>query len=1721
MKGYDHSRTTSNISHHSHHSTQPHNDRIDPAMMNYQSAMQKMYAAELQFHTREADRAKEKSRKVMHQTQLLKEQVTNQQKELRKLQKEKRSFLQDKSALNKTIVELQEERRKLRSHLSKLNDDQKSVLMKHKTGMNEMVQRLSQETGKRREFERACEKLTEEMRTLQENNVSLKIHEKIMEDLEIARQREMQLKEQVSSLRYELKGQQNLHRDNSGGLVSQIEAFKEDVVREKKARLEAESQNRKLYQRIESVMEQHSKLQKVSFEFERLMRENNSKNDDIFELQQKFDSVTAEKHQIMSLKIDLEKQLAEADSVFQRERDTLNREIQLKEDEVSKIQNELTEKDSKIEDMRQQFGVLQAQTKKLHAAQEMNIQRWQKKESGLKSQVENRKAECILLKSELDRWKKVEKDRQNSREVIRKSSSLNNLYGPYTKKTAKTEKSPVRKITASSIRRRLDPGDRPGRLRNDNQAKQKDLLEKNAENRELTIKLRQNSDRMDKDRGFSTQATAKIEKFEHLIEELRLEVNSTDKKNAKLMHERDSFERRCVDFEEKIIVLEAKQTKFQKDKETFQKERETKDRQMVQHQLDIAKAREKINILESQQSKFSEYSGELRSLEREKTVLENELSRTKLKNTELTDKLASFDEIREKLNATKLELEREKLAHTQASKSVDKVDELSREMLELKQKIGACESVIDSRNGEVERLKSEVRELKMSKQTLDQQKAVLEKELNTQVRENQNLSMNVKSKGDLEQQLESLKKSHEDAQAKYQRANGELIVVKAQLGKDADRCELLQAQNDGINQMLLTLKENNQKLQFDKERAVERLEEKLDTKQREIERLTAENYEHQTQQERGTQENHKEIRESRQEVSRLKILNDQHLRDIERHKNDLEALDGMKEKNQELRMQNQRLEGELASMKQADAQMTAHFVQLRETISERSVQLGHLQAKKEELESKVQTQTAELTERNKEIQSLNEKCFKLEGQQRALAMEAESLKQLQTQLAQQTELINNLKRMGKDKEDRLDQLKQETSNREEELKQRLEAATADKDSLAEQLSSLTQTNHEREKEVERLQSTLESHAARMKAFESDIEKLNGTVEKQYNDIMNEKDNHLKNELLIAKLQVEKDNLVKENTAIQEIEREKKSAEVQVQRMQIEESRLTGEIKDLQSKLASAETKLKEASKTSNTMNELQRQRETMEAKIEALKENNQIKIEGFQYEAKRLKEQIQSHEESQEKMKNELAAAVENGFKIKGDLDVAMSKVEFLEKEKQEAIKTYKEKIALMKLRSDDMRNEFEQAKKAKKAVEKEKGQVMRDLWDTKDKLSQANAKTKNFQGTIVDLKKTISSMKQEHLELQAQHEELQSSQRSVQSDMASLTTKNEEETRGLQQQISNLEEMIAAQKEARSRREEEFMSLKTDMAKLSERNKVLSESNQTLTENNVELNNLKQKLLETGMDKQNAERHNKDLLDQLKDLRSDKEKVESKQAQAEEELSSIRSRLEEATQKTFKKDSQIEILKVQLSQVQKQKEELEKIEKQFGQRNKQVIQLETNLETARSRTQEIEQQLSQKSSDYEEMRVELSYSKVEVEQLQTDIHDMKSRSDQIEARSQKDMIALETTRREKDRLEKRLQKLEDIETKHALEQERRKQLEIQIEHYEDMQHNVLMTPPSTIGGNYLIGGGVTPDSTNFLPGTASVEEDELKTMLARIASTADIMQQDEEDYKQLIESHE
>merc|ERR1711879_904775 len=85
--------------------------------------------------------------------------------------------------------------------------------------------------------------------------------------------------------------------------------------------------------------------------------------------------------------------------------------------------------------------------------------------------------------------------------------------------------------------------------------------------------------------------------------------------------------------------------------------------------------------------------------------------------------------------------------------------------------------------------------------------------------------------------------------------------------------------------------------------------------------------------------------------------------------------------------------------------------------------------------------------------------------------------------------------------------------------------------------------------------------------------------------------------------------------------------------------------------------------------------------------------------------------------------------------------------------------------------------------------------------------------------------------------------------------------------------------------------------------------------------------------------------------------------------------------------------------------DELEKIEKQFGERNKQVIQLETKLETARSRTQEVEQQLQQKSSDYEEMKVELSYSKVEAEQLQGDLADMKTRSDEIEARAQQNMI--------------------------------------------------------------------------------------------------------------------
>ena len=39
-----------------------------------------MYAAELQFHTREADRAKEKARKTAHQVNILKDQLQAQHK---------------------------------------------------------------------------------------------------------------------------------------------------------------------------------------------------------------------------------------------------------------------------------------------------------------------------------------------------------------------------------------------------------------------------------------------------------------------------------------------------------------------------------------------------------------------------------------------------------------------------------------------------------------------------------------------------------------------------------------------------------------------------------------------------------------------------------------------------------------------------------------------------------------------------------------------------------------------------------------------------------------------------------------------------------------------------------------------------------------------------------------------------------------------------------------------------------------------------------------------------------------------------------------------------------------------------------------------------------------------------------------------------------------------------------------------------------------------------------------------------------------------------------------------------------------------------------------------------------------------------------------------------------------------------------------------------------
>ena len=111
----------------------------------------------------------------------------------------------EKSTLNKQIVELQEERRQLKFHLAKLKDEQKSVLLKHKTALNELVQILNSEADKRQNLEKKVKEQDEKIANLKDNDVSSKEHARLVEENERLSNREQHLKEQMKNLQFEVQ----------------------------------------------------------------------------------------------------------------------------------------------------------------------------------------------------------------------------------------------------------------------------------------------------------------------------------------------------------------------------------------------------------------------------------------------------------------------------------------------------------------------------------------------------------------------------------------------------------------------------------------------------------------------------------------------------------------------------------------------------------------------------------------------------------------------------------------------------------------------------------------------------------------------------------------------------------------------------------------------------------------------------------------------------------------------------------------------------------------------------------------------------------------------------------------------------------------------------------------------------------------------------------------------------------------------------------------------------------------------------------------------------------------------------------------------------------------------------------------------------------------------------------------------------------------------------
>jgi len=1069
----------------------------------------------------------------------------------------------------------------------------------------------------------------------------------------------------------------------------------------------------------------------------------------------------------------------------------------------------------------------------------------------------------------------------------------------------------------------------------------------------------------------------------------------------------------------------------------------------------------------------------------------------------------------------RVEIEKEKAKNSQLEIVTSERVEMSREMLELKKQVGHYESLIETRTGEKNRLIQKVTQTKQRIDALELSKRELENEINQQIKENQMLQVRLKTNGDAQKRYEEVAALREQLSRKYNDLNEKQIKAFANLEKERDRCQLLEAQNKGSNEMIINLKEDKQILQIEKERLIGKYEDDLTGKKNEVERLTESLS--QFKDARLNEVNQKEVRESRQEISTLRILNEQHQKEVTRFQDELATLEELKDTNRDLRLKLQRMEGELDTLRANTTREQEHMKSLQEQLSQGLIKIGSLEAQNDDLRKQARSTKSDLSSSLEEFKILSEKYYQLEGQSRELLTRQNDHANLKEEFSRQTEQMDTLKKENATKQEKLENSRNDVTSKTIEYEDRIKQLSAENKNNSDRVVKLSASSSRSEKESESLKSKVEDLQFDLTSAKAEAKQLQSLVEKQYNDVLQEKEKQLKNELLIARLEVEKSNLQRQTEAHKEQEKEKKELERKIQLNEIEFTKRDAEIRDRDKEILHLQVNVKAFDALKEAFTKLEIDKSVLLSKTEALITQKKQAIESKNDEIEELKLRLQGVQEEKGEVRKQMSAIKEKLQQKTLDNQVTTSKLEMLIKEKEEFGKVIEEKVSSFTERIQDYKEQVVKAENAQNVLGKDKKEITTQLWNAKDNLSKMDNRIKNLNDKLSDNKTELLETKQSYAQLNDLYNSVSNARQIMELEMNNTSVKAEQEVESLQEQIRVLEDTVSAQKEGRSRRDDEIQQVKTQLIKTQERMNMLQEENENLEERNEQVTDLKQSAATFQMEKESLQQRNKDLEEKLEEAREEKTEIHRKVEKLDDQIDQLRKQKDDQEHKAFGLSNEVEILKVQMSHLEKQRREQEKMETEYVEKTKEVVTLKAHLENSKTQLEQNEQKLQAKLGQLERTKVNLQYSTMSVETLESDHSDLKAKFDQMERMNQKNILEVEKLRGDKNRLEKEATKNKEVRAKLAVADEKRKTLELRVEdlqeQIEEQTHHLLGSPSLS-----LAGANHSPHTSLGEPGglpiahspRTSNQESQLKDLMSKISARSEILLTQEDEYESL-----